>query len=136
MKVKSLVLAFMLFLTPLAQTARAHPQTNPDQSAKIKTEVAKRIANKKNHVNIDLRNGDKLKGRLEQADDNKFTILQDKTGNRIELSYSEVLKVKGQGLGTGVKIGIALGVAAAVVAVVVVVALRNFDPFEGGIRVP
>ena len=136
MKVKSLVLAFLLVLTPLAQVARAQPQSNPDQSAKIKTEVAKRIANKKNHVNIDLRNGDKLKGRLEQADDNKFTVRQDKTGNTIEISYNDVLKVKGQGLGTGAKIGIALGVTAAVVAVVVVVALKNFDPFEGGIRVP
>jgi len=136
MKAKSLVLALMLFLTPLAQTARAHPQTNPDQSAKIKSEVAKRLANKKNHVNIELRNGDKLKGRIEQADDNKFTIRQDKTGNKIDLSYSDVQKVKGQGLGTGAKIGIAVGVAAAVVAVVVVVALKNFDPFSGGIRIP
>ena len=136
MKAKSLALAFMLVATQLAQIARAQPQTNPDQSAKIKTEVAKRIANKKNYVNIELRNGDKLKGRIEQADDNKFTIRQDKTGNKIDLSYSDVMKVKGQGLGTGAKIGIALGVAAVVVAVVVVVALKNFDPFEGGIRVP
>ena len=136
MKVKSLALGFMLVLTPLAQIARAQPQTSPDQSAKIKTEVAKRIANKKNHVNIDLRSGDKQKGRLEHADDNKFTLRQDKTGNTIEIGFDDVLKVKGQGLGTGAKIGIGLGIAAAVVAVVVVVALKNFDPFEGGIRIP
>jgi sRNA-binding regulator protein Hfq len=136
MKVKSLALAFMLVLTPLAQVARAQPQTNPDQSAKIKSEVAKRIANKKNHVNIELRNGEKVKGRIEQADDSKFTVRQDKTGNKLDLSYSDVLKVKGQGLGTGAKIGIAVGIGAVVVAVVVVVALKNFDPFEGGIRVP
>ena len=137
MKLKSLALAFMLVLTPLAQVARAQTQTAAsDQTAKIKAEVAKRIANKKNHVNIDLRNGDKLKGRLEQSDDNKFTLRQDKTGNTIEISYADVLKVKGQGLGTGAKIGIAVGVAAVVVAVVVVVALKNFDPFEGGIRIP
>ena len=136
MKVRSLALALLLVFAPLAQVEGVQPQSNPDQSAKIKTEVAKRIANKKNHVNIDLRNGDKLKGRLEQADDNKFTILQDKTGNKLELSYDDVLKVKGQGLGTGAKIAIAVGVAAVVVAVVVVVALKNFDPFEGGIRIP
>jgi predicted extracellular nuclease len=134
MKAKSLALAFMLVLTPLAQVALAQTQTDP--AAKIKAQVAKRIANKKNHVNIDLRNGDKLKGRLEQAEDNKFTLRQDKTGNTIEVSYADVLKVKGQGLGTGAKIGIAVGVAAVVVAVVVVVALKNFDPFEGGIRIP
>ena len=136
MKVRSLALALLLVFAPLAQVAHAQTQANPDQSAKIKTEVAKRIANKKNHVNIDLRNGDKLKGRLEQADDSKFTLRQDKTGNTIEISYADVLKVKGQGLGTGAKIGIALGVAVVVLAVVVVVALRNFDPFEGGIRIP
>src|SRR6185503_14073887 len=117
MKVKSLVLAFLLVLTPLAQVVRAQPQTNPDQSAKIKTEVAKRIANKKNHVNIDLRNGDKLKGRLEQADDNKFTIRQDNTGNTIELNYSDVLRVKGQGLGKGAKIGLVVAAAAVTVGI-------------------
>ena len=136
MKVKSLALAFMLVLTPLAQVVRAQPQTNPDQSAKIKTEVAKRIANKKNHVNIDLRNGDKLKGRLEQADDNKFTIRQDNTGNTIELNYSDVLKVKGQGLGKGAKIGLVVAAAAVTVGIVVYLGLRDFDPFRGGIRVP
>ena len=134
MKVKSLALAFMLVLTPLAQVVRAQPQTNPDQSAKIKTEVAKRIANKKNHVNIDLRNGDKLKGRLEQADDNKFTIRQDNTGNTIELNYSDVLKVKGQGLGKGAKIGLVVAAAAVTVGIVVYLGLRDFDPFRGGRR--
>ena len=133
---KSLALAFILVLTPLAQTARAHPQTNPDQSAKIKSEVAKRIANKRNHVNIELRNGDKLKGRLEQADDIKFTIRQDKTGNKIDLSYSDVLKVKGQGLGKGAKIGLVVAAAAVTLGIIVYLAVRNFDPFRGGIRVP
>src|SRR4030095_12789826 len=136
MKVKSLALAFMLVLTPLAQTARAQPQTNPDQSAKIKTEVAKRIANKKNHVNIELRNGDKLKGRIEQADDSRFTIRQDNTGDKIELSYNDVLKVKGQGLGKGAKIGLAVAVAAVALGIMLYVGLRNTDYFRGGIRIP
>jgi len=135
MKLKSLVLAFMLVLTPLWQLARAQPQTSP-ASAKIKSEVAKRSANKKNHVNLELRNGDKLKGRIEHAEDDKFTIRQDKTGKMIDVSYNDVLKLKGQGLGTGAKIGIIVGVAVVVVAVAVVVALKNFDPFSGGIRVP
>jgi tetrahydromethanopterin S-methyltransferase subunit G len=134
-RLKSLALTLTLTVVPLAQSARAQSGA-VDNTTKIKSEVAKRLANKKNHVNIELRNGDKLKGRLEQADDNKFTLRQDKTGNKVELSYADVLKVKGQGLGTGAKIGIVVGVAAVVVAVVVVVALKNFDPFSGGIRVP
>lgn len=134
-RLKSLALTLTLIVVPLAQSARAQA-SGVDNTAKIKSEIAKRIANKKNHVNIELRNGDKLKGRLEQADDNKFTLRQDKTGNKVDLSYADVLKVKGQGLGTGAKIGIVVGVAVVVVAVAVVVALKNFDPFSGGIRVP
>lgn len=131
---KSLGFAFILVLASLVQMAYAQPQANdPANTAKVKAEVAKRVANKKTHVNIELRNGDKLKGRIEQASDNKFTIRQDKTGNTIDLSYDEVLKVKGQGLGTGAKIGIAVGIAVLVLAVAVIVALKNFDPFEGGI---
>ncbi len=133
MKLKSLALSLMLVLAPFVQVASVQAQTDAGNAAKIKAEVAKRLANRKNHVNIDMVNGDKLKGRIEQADDNKFSILQDKTNQKIELSYGDVRKVKGQGLGTGAKIGLIVGAAAVVLAVVVVVAVKNFDPFEGGI---
>jgi hypothetical protein len=135
MKVKSLMLAVMLVFAPLVQLA--HAQANgPDQTEKIKSEVTRRIAGKKDHVNIELRNGDKLKGRLEQADDSKFTLRQDKTGNKLELSYSDVARIKGQGLGKGAKIGIIVVIAVVAVGVAAYVSIRNTDFFRGGIRVP
>ncbi|HEV2830018.1 MAG TPA: hypothetical protein VGW76_20625 [Pyrinomonadaceae bacterium] len=133
-RLKSLALALTLIVVPLAQMAQAQPQT--DDTARIKAEVTKRLAHKKNHVNIELRNGSKLKGRIEQADDNKFTIREDKTGDRIELVYNDVAKVKGQGLGKGAKIAIVVVAAVVVVGVVVYLGIRNADYFSGGIRIP
>ena len=123
-KPKSLFLALVLICVPLAHLAHAQSGA-PDATAQIKADVAKRIANKKTHVNIELRNGDKLKGRIEQADDSKFTIRQDKTGNKVELSYSDVLKVKGQGLGTGATIGLIVTAAVVVVGLVVYHGVRS-----------
>jgi small nuclear ribonucleoprotein (snRNP)-like protein len=137
MKVKSLTLAVMLVLAPLVQLAHAQTQSNgPNQTEKIKSEVTRRIAGKKDHVNIELRNGDKLKGRLERADDSKFTLRQDKSDNKLELSYSDVAKIKGQGLGKGAKIGIIVVIAVVAVGVAAYVSIRNTDFFRGGIRVP
>jgi len=133
MKLNSLALSALLVIAPFLQVANAQAQTDAGNAVKIKSEVAKRIANKKTHVNVVLLNGDKLRGRIEEADDDSFAIRQDKTNQKIELSYTDVSKVKGQGLGTGAKIGLIVGAAAVVLAVVVVVAIKNFDPFEGGI---
>jgi len=133
MKLQSLALAALLVIAPFVQIAKSQAQTDAGNAARIKSEVAKRIANKKTHVNVVLLNGDKLRGRIEEADDDSFAVRQDKTNQKIELSYTDVSKVKGQGLGTGAKIGLIVGAAAVVLAVVVVVAIKNFDPFEGGI---
>ncbi len=133
-RVKSLALAFIMVLMPLALAAQAQAQSGaPDKTAKVKSEVAKRVDNQKARVKIKLRNGEELKGRIDQADDDTFTITQDKTGKKIQLAYSEVAEVKGRGMGTFTKIGIVVGVAAVVVAIAVAVAIKNFDPFKGGI---
>lgn len=136
-RLKSLMLALTLIVMPLGQIARAHPQSNGvDNTAKVKSEIAKRLDHKKTRVKIKLRNGEELKGRLDQADDDKFSLIQDKTGKKIELAYNEVTKVSGRGMGTFTKIGIVAAIAVAVVAVAVVVALKNFDPFSDGGIVP
>ena len=136
-RLKSLTLAFLLIFVPLARAAQAQPQSGAvDQTAKVKSEVAKRVDNKKTRVKIKLGNGEELKGRIDQAADNTFTITQDKTGKKIELVYSDVAEVKGRGMSTFTKVGIVAGVAVVVLAVAVVVALKNFDPFSNGGIVP
>ena len=120
---------------PLAQVAQA--QANDAQkTARVKSEIAKRVADKRTKVKIKLRNGEEVKGRIDHADDTGFTVTEGKTAKQIQISYSEVATVKGRGLSTGAKIGIIAGIAAAALAIAVVVSLKNFDPFKGGIRVP
>jgi sRNA-binding regulator protein Hfq len=133
-RLKSLSLAFMLVFVPLAPMVHAQSQSgDPEKTAKVKSEVAKRVANKKTRVKIKLLDGAELKGRIEQADADGFTITEDKTNKKVVLSYGAVDKVKGRGMGTGTKILIATGVGVAVLAIIVVVAIKNFDPFEGGL---
>ena len=130
-------IAFLLIFGPLTRAVQGRPQAGDAQkTAKIRTEVTKRVAGKKTKVKVKLRTGEELKGRIEQADDNGFTITQDKTNKQIQMFYGDVETVKGRGgLGTPAKIGIIAAVAVAVLAIVAVVAIRNFDPFSGGITV-
>lgn len=133
MKLKSLLLAFALVLLPLLQATNAQAQAHPDKTAQIKFAVAKRLANQKVRVKIKLQDGGELKGRLDQVNDESFTVIEDKTGRKVELSYDAVAKVSGRGMSSLTKVGIVAGIAVVVVAVAVAVAFKNFDPFRGGI---
>lgn len=136
-KLKVLFLALMLILVPLARAIPTQAQSkDADQAAKVKSEIAKRVANNKTKVKIKLRNGEELKGRIEQAGDTSFTISEDKTAKQTQVAYSDVAGVKGRGMSTAMKIGIVVVVAVVVVAVVGVIAVKNADYFSGGIRVP
>ena len=128
-------LALLLVLTPLMRVAQAQPQSRDEQTtASIKATVAKRLANKKTKVKVRLRTGEEVKGQLNQSDDNGFSLTQDKTNKQMQISYAEVEKVSGRGgLSTAAKIGIVAAIAIGVLAIVVIVAVRNFDPFSGGI---
>lgn len=141
LQLKSLAVVFLLVVLPLAQIAQGRSQTRPQSSAadnttKVKSEIAKRVDHKKTRVKIKLGTGEELKGQIDQAGDDKFTLIQDKTGKRFELAYSEVAKVSGRGMSTLAKVGIVTAIAAGVLAVAVIVALKNLDPFNGGIRIP
>jgi small nuclear ribonucleoprotein (snRNP)-like protein len=125
--------ALMLVLAPLMRVAQAQPQQG---TASVKAAVEKRLATKKTKVKIKLRTGEEVKGKLDQSDDNGFTLTQDKTNKQVQISYADVEKVSGRGgLSTAAKIGIVAAIAVGVLAIVVIVALRNFDPFSGGITV-
>src|SRR4051812_29360464 len=96
---KSIILIALLVLFPLASTKQA--QTGAvDQTAKIRAEVARRVDNKKTRVKIKLLTGAELKGRIDQATDDAFTVTEDKTGRKVDLKYSEVAAVKGRGIST------------------------------------
>lgn len=139
MKTKLMIvgLALTLLVMPVARLT-AHAQSGPAdaQTAKAKAEVAKRMANKKTKVKVKLHSGEELKGQINQSEDDGFTFTQDKTNSRVKVSYADVEKISGRGgLSTAAKIGIVAAIAVGVLAIVVIVAVRNFDPFSGGITV-
>ena len=125
----------MLVLAPLMRVAQAQPQSRDEQkTASIKAAVAKRLANNKTKVKVKLRSGEEVKGQLAQSGDSGFTLTQEKTNSQMQISYADVEKVSGRGgLSTAAKVGIIAGIAVGVLAIVVIVAVRNFDPFSGGI---
>lgn len=129
--------ALMLVLAPLTRVVQAQPQSRDEQNtASVKATVEKRLANKKTKVKVKLRTGEEVKGQINQSDDNGFTLTQDKTSKQVQISYADVEKVSGRGgLSTAAKIGIIAAIAVGVLAIVVIVAVRNFDPFSGGITV-
>ena len=135
---KAILLAFALILVPLVRTANARPQslTDIERAEKVKADVTRRIANKKEKVTVKLQSGAEVKGRLTQAGANSFFITDQKSGTQTEIAYSDVAKVKGKGLSKWTKIAIVTGVAVTVVAVIGVISFKNFDPFEHGILFP
>lgn len=130
-------LALTLLVVPVTRlTVEAQSGAADAQTTKVKAEVAKRVANQKTRVKVKLRTGEEVKGKIDQSDDNGFTLTQDKTNKQVQISYAEVEKVSGRGgLSTAAKIGIIAAIAVGVLAIVAIVAVRNFDPFSGGITV-
>ena len=116
--VTTLLLAHALVLSTLGPAARAQSSLNAE--TKARAEVVQRINKKETHVKIKLRNGSELKGRIAQSSDTGFTLIDDKTGNRSDIAYADVVNVEGRGMSkskkTLIAVGVVVGVAIAVIA--------------------
>lgn len=120
------LVALTLVTAPLARLGQAQASVNDARIAKVKEQVARRIAEKKTRVKIKLLNGTELKGNIDKADDQRFTVSEDKTGKKVEVAYTDVVKVEGRGMGTGTKIGLIAAVTAGVLVVIAAIAVHNF----------
>jgi len=135
-----LLLGFAIFAMPLRQVVGQSPSGQPSkldiEIAKIKAAISKRVADDKDRVKLQLRDGSEVKGRLEVAGDAGFTITNDKGSQPMTFTYADVQKVNGRGgLGKGAKIGIIAAIVAGVAVIVLIQASRNFDPFKNGIPI-
>lgn len=131
----SIVLAILLFQLSVSQVyAASQGEEEARQLAKLKQDVAKRVAHKKTRVKIKLRDGAQVQGEIQQAAAENFVVRNEKTGNETTIAYREVAKMRGRGLSKGVKIAIvvaAVGAVGAVVIVAVSIARVRLDPFTG-----
>ena len=120
----TLFLVHALVLSTLGPAARA--QSNVNAETKTKAEVTDRLNKKETRVKVKMRNGSEMKGRITQSSDNSFTLTDEKSGNRSDIAYADVVNVEGRGMSKKKKTFIAVGVGAAVFAAMVAYALTHF----------
>jgi sRNA-binding regulator protein Hfq len=107
-------IAYAIVLSPVGPAARAQSTLNTE--TKAKTEVVDRLNKKETRVKVRLRNGSEMKGRITQSAENSFTLTDEKTGNRSDIAYADVVNVEGRGMSKKKKTFIAIGAGAAVFA--------------------
>lgn len=109
-----LILCLLLTATPSAVGQQLANEAA--EATKVKTEANRRLDKNENRVKIKLRNGSEVKGRITQTAENSFTLTDEKTGARSDISYTEVQKLSGRGWSKKAKIAIGVGAAAATFA--------------------
>jgi sRNA-binding regulator protein Hfq len=107
-------IAYAIVLSTVGPVARAQSTLNTE--TKAKTEVVDRLNKKETRVKVRLRNGSEMKGRITQSAENSFTLTDEKTGNRSDIAYADVVNVEGRGMSKKKKTFIAIGAGAAVFA--------------------
>jgi len=110
----SLFLALAIVLSTFGPVARAQSGLNAE--TKAKAEVVNRLNKKETRVKVKLRNGSEMKGRITQSGENSFTLTDEKTGNRSDIAYADVMNVEGRGMSKKKKMFIGIGIGAAVFA--------------------
>ncbi len=130
-KLLPFLMTLALLLVPVGPAALAQQNLTDPTVVKIKTDVEKHLRDKKTSVAVKLRNGSELKGKITQAAEDGFTLKVKK--NTRDISYTDVTRLKGQGLSKGAKFGILTGILAGAVVIGALISLKNFDPFENGV---
>jgi sRNA-binding regulator protein Hfq len=120
----ALFLAHAIVLSTLGPAARAQSSLNAE--TKAKTGVVNRLNKQETRVKVKLRNGSEMKGRITQSSENSFTLTDEKTANRTDIAYADVVNVEGRGMSKKKKTFIAIGAGAAVFAALVAYAVTHF----------
>lgn len=108
-------LVFAIVLSPFAPAVQAKKESDETQD-KVKAEVESRLNKKEEHVKVKLRSGSQVKGRITQSSATGFTLVEDKTGSRTEIAYTDVSNVEGRGMSKTKKTLIGVGIGAAIFA--------------------
>jgi hypothetical protein len=104
-----LFLALTIVLAPFGP-AVCGQQQSAHTSDTTKAEVERRLSRKEERVKVKLRNGSQVKGRITKTSDTGFTLADEKTGSRTDLTYADVLNVEGRGMSKTKKIAIGVGI--------------------------
>ncbi len=106
------VLAALVINLLCLTAAPADPRADKDAqfAAKVKAGILKLGTGPDARVEIKLRDGTKLKGYVAEAGEDRFVVVEEKSGASTEVAYPQVKQAKGNNLSTGVKIAIVVSI--------------------------
>ncbi len=123
-KILPIILTVLIINAASVKENRAYSQTATRSSIaeKVKNNVAKFGTGEKSLVTARLLNKTNLKGYINEARENDFSLTDAKKGTVTAVAYDDVVQIKKQGLSRKAKIliGIAVGVAAYVAVIAVI----------------
>jgi small nuclear ribonucleoprotein (snRNP)-like protein len=117
--VLGLYVAFLNLCFSMAAFAQASQNDDAKHAAKVKANIQKRGTGKDARVQVELKDGTKLKGHVSQVNDDRFVVTNDATGSSTEVLYSETRQVKRRHRNT-VWTVIGVGTLGAMIAIIVV----------------
>ncbi len=110
------IILFQLFNTgPISAMPAARKELTPEQ---VRKSIEKLGTGEKARAIVKLRDGTVHKGFVYDAGDNSFTLLEEKTAQKITVAYADVIGLKGKNMSTGAKVALGVGLAAAGLAIV------------------
>ncbi len=116
---KLLSLSLIALLINLAGVTPAYAASKEEKQArfaeKVKASVMKFGTGEAARVKIKLRDKTKVAGYISAADDEGFTVIDQKSGMATTIAYPQVKSVQGHNLSSGAKIAIGVGIAAALI---------------------
>ena len=99
-------------------TAGTEAEKVSRDTAKVKASIARLGVGPEARVEVKLRDKTKLKGYISEAGDERFIIIDAKTGAPTTVAYSNVKQMKGKKLSSGIKIAIGVVLALVVIGVI------------------
>ena len=116
-KILSVALSCLLIsVTTSAVYAGSQDDKRAQQIQKVKESVCKLGVGPEARVEVTLLDGRKFKGAIQEATDDTFLIVEEKTKSIITIPYSDVAKLKGKNGLTAAKVGINVAKGVAIVA--------------------
>ena len=119
---KLIAFSLVVVLTNLVGLMPAFAASKEEQQArfaeKVKASVLKFGTGESARIKVKLRDKTKLAGYISAADDERFTVMDSKTGIATTIVYPQVKSVKGNNLSTGAKIAIGAGIAGALIFII------------------
>lgn len=126
LSVSMAILLMQVAITPLV-AANTKAEKEARFSEKVKTNIAKLGTGTDARVEVKLRDNRKLKGYIQEVNDQQFIVVAEKTGVANVVAYPQVKSVKGNNLSNNAKIAIGLGVAAAILIIFFAVLVGQGD---------